>query len=1187
MAQPAGRPPADPTTITAELSDLDDSAVVLVERWLRRAAARPTRGRASSRRLAAILADPQGLDFAVGFVERVIGTEDDRAAAAALSELGAHPPAALPAIDRIQLHLGAVAGRAVPGLVVPVARARMRATLAHLVVDARDRPFTRTMARLRREGCRLNINPLGEEVHGESEADRRLDQARSLLRRSDVDYVSVKVSAIASQLSMWAFDETVDYVVDRLAPLYAEAASAPPGSRFINLDMEEYRDLNLTVEVFIRLLTRPELLHYEGGIALQAYLPDALGAMGRLAAFSAERVARGGAGIKVRLVKGANLAMERVRAETAGWPLATWPSKLETDVNYKRVLWTTMRPDAMARSGLRLGVAGHNLFDIAFAHVLAHRRAVAEHVEFEMLRGMAPDQSAVVGADIGPLVQYVPTVAPREFDVAISYLVRRLEENAAAENFRSAAADLYPGGAAFTREANRFSTAVDGLARLLSVPGPMPGPNDRQDRAAEERRASPDRPWSPETPVPFRNEPDTNPALPGNRAWCRRVVARSAEPGWADTLRMPPIIDADDIDPVVAAARTAAVDWAARPADERAAILDRCAELLARRRGHLISVAAAEAGKTPAESDPEVSEAIDFARYYGHRARELDAVRGARFRPDRLIVVAPPWNFPIAIPAGGTLAALAAGAAVICKPAVSTPRCAMAVLETLWEAGVPTEVCLAMFPDEGPAGRLLISHPGVDRVLLTGATATAALFSTWRAGRAVNAETSGKNAIVITPAADRDPAVAALVHSAFGHAGQKCSAASLAILVGSVNDSARFRRQLVDAAASLVVDWPSNPRAVIGPLIEPPGGKLLRALTTLDPGEHWLLPPRRLDDSGRLWSPGIKEGVAAGSFFHRTECFGPVLGLMRARDLDEAIALQNATGFGLTAGLYSRDPTQVRTWLDRVAAGNLYVNRSITGAIVGRQPFGGWKGSSVGLGSKAGGPNYLMLLGRWSDCPHPAAARDAPDRAVAAFTDAAAPLLGTRHHAWLRRAAADDALAWRSEFGTARDAAGLRCEANLFRYRRADTCVRVGPDADPTALARVLAAARCAGSAPAVSMSPAAGPAVAEILALACVHLGTGTPTRDDDSALAARLPAVPVERIRLIGGTTDALRAAVAAHPGVVLLDDEVTGSGRVELRHWVAEQSVSITLHRFGNRDPDMCALADELTGARTAQT
>jgi RHH-type proline utilization regulon transcriptional repressor/proline dehydrogenase/delta 1-pyrroline-5-carboxylate dehydrogenase len=488
-----------------------------------------------------------------------------------------------------------------------------------------------------------------------------------------------------------------------------------------------------------------------------------------------------------------------------------------------------------------------------------------------------------------------------------------------------------------------------------------------------------------------------------------------------------------------------------------------------------------------------------------------------------------------------------------------------------------------MFPDEGPAGKRLLSHPQVDRVILTGASETAALFASWRPELAINAETSGKNALVITPAADRDLAIADLVRSAFGHAGQKCSAASLGILVGAVYDSARFRRQLVDAASSLVVDWPSNMKATVGPLTEPPSDKLLRALTTLEPGESWVLQPRQLDDTGRLWSPGIKDGVAPGSFFHRTEVFGPVLGLMRADDVDEALALQNATDFGLTAGLHSRDVTEVRTWLDRVQAGNLYVNRGITGAIVRRQPFGGWKRSSVGLGSKAGGPNYVMLMGRWSDAPHTVGSTATVQLpAVSAFAADAASVLNDDDAAWLRVAAADDEAAWRSEFGTGRDETGLECEANVFRYRPTSVLVRVGADGAPADLARVLVAAHRAGVTPEVSASASTDPAVAQVLDLAARHLGVAVTHRGDDAAFAKSIDSLRQHRVRLVGSVDDEVRVAVAARPDVALLDDEVTGSGRVELRYWLAEQAVSVTLHRFGNPDPAFHTLAAELTGA-----
>ncbi|NLG46997.1 bifunctional proline dehydrogenase/L-glutamate gamma-semialdehyde dehydrogenase [Gordonia sp. (in: high G+C Gram-positive bacteria)] len=1169
----------NPTAAVAELDQLARAAETLVTRWLREAAAAETRPHASAQRLAAMLSDPRGLDFTVGFVDRVIGTEDTRAAAEALSEIAADIPATLGRLDRAQIAAGGALAEKLPNVVIPTARARMRAMVGHMIVDARDRQFSKAVAKLRESGHRLNINPLGEAVLGDGEADNHLADARALLRRDDVDYVSIKVSSVASQISMWAFDETVQYVLDRLTPMYLEAAAAPAGTKFINLDMEEYRDLELTIEVFTRLLSLPELKHFEAGIVLQAYLPDALGAMQRLATFAEHRVADGGAGIKVRLVKGANLAMETVHAEVAGWPKVTCSSKTATDANYKLVLHWLLDRENMR--GLRVGVAGHNLFDIAFAHLLSQSRGVSDRVEFEMLQGMATEQAEVLSADVGRLLLYVPTVKPKEFDVAISYLVRRLEENAASENFMSGIFELAPGSAMYRREAGRFRDAVNELARILTADGhEAPRPNDHQNRALEADRTG----FDASLPLPaFTNEPDTNAALPANQEWARAAIA-TATPEWLAEQSVPAGLAEADVDELVARARAGAAAWSARPASERAAILYRTADILASRRGHLVSIAAAEAGKAVAQSDPEISEAIDFARYYAHRALELDDVN-AEFTPDRVVVVTPPWNFPIAIPAGGTFAALAVGAAVIHKPAKPTPRCSMAVLEALWEAGVPRDVCQGVFPDEGPAGRALISHPDVDRVILTGASETAALFTSWRRELRINAETSGKNSLIITPSADRDLAIADLVHSAFGHAGQKCSAASLGILVGSTYDSDRFRRQLVDAASSAVVDWPSNLSATVGPLTEDPGDKLRRALTTLEPGERWLLKPEQLDDTGRLWSPGIKDGVAPGSFFHLTECFGPVLGLMRAETLDEAIELQNATEFGLTAGLHSLEPREVRRWLDRVEAGNAYVNRGITGAIVRRQPFGGWKRSSVGLGSKAGGPNYLMLFGEWNDRPHTTGDVAAPTMpAVAAFADAVDDVVDADASAWLRRALADDDRAWASEFGVAHDETGLASEANIFRYRPAAVAVRVTADSSPVRVARLLAAAHRSGSRALVVPEPGISAALATVLdAARRLNVDIGAPA--DDAALVTRLSTRDIARVRMASAAGDGLRDLLAHRPEVALLDDAVTASGRVELRYWLLEQAVSMTLHRFGNPDRAFGELVADLMQAEHA--
>jgi RHH-type proline utilization regulon transcriptional repressor/proline dehydrogenase/delta 1-pyrroline-5-carboxylate dehydrogenase len=392
----------------------------------------------------------------------------------------------------------------------------------------------------------------------------------------------------------------------------------------------------------------------------------------------------------------------------------------------------------------------------------------------------------------------------------------------------------------------------------------------------------------------------------------------------------------------------------------------------------------------------------------------------------------------------------------------------------------------------------------VDTVVLTGAYETAQLFRNWKPAIRLMAETSGKNALVITAAADEDAAIRDLVKSAFGHAGQKCSAASLAIVEASVYDDPVFMRRLADAVRSVRVGVASDLATMTGPIVGEPSAKLLRALTTLEPGEEWLVAPVQHDS--HVWSPGVRLGVAPGSWFHLTECFGPVLGLMRARDLDHAIELQNAVEFGLTGGIHSLDEHEVAHWLERVEVGNAYVNRHITGAVVQRQPFGGWKRSSVGCGPKAGGPSYVEAFGTWrlGDCGSGG---------------------GEDGEAEFRRV-------WRDHYGVEHDPSDLLGERNVLRYRplqRVDVYVAV--DADPAA----VEVARLARSV-------------------------TGTPGR----VLTGVRPVV-AERVRVIGSVSEEQLVEWQA-AGVEVDTVQPVADAMVELRRWVREQAVSHTRHRHG---------------------
>jgi RHH-type proline utilization regulon transcriptional repressor/proline dehydrogenase/delta 1-pyrroline-5-carboxylate dehydrogenase len=1136
-------------------------------------------------KIARMMADPAGKALTLALVDQAFRSHRPERIADQLRHLLERygTPHYMDWWERVALSLGGVMAHYLPALVVPPIVARLRQETSNVILPGEEGDLRRYLQARRAGGVRLNLNQLGEAILGEEEATRRLDAYLELLAREDVEYISVKISSVFSQINLAAFDQTVERIKTRLRTLYRHALAhlyqAPAGAarpKFINLDMEEYRDLHLTVRAFCEVLDEPEFLRLQAGIVLQAYLPDAFHVQKDLTEWSGARVARGGAPIKVRIVKGANLAMEKVEAALHGWEQAPYHEKRDVDANFKRMVTYGCQPEHA--SVVNLGVASHNLFDIAYALLLRRRLGVQAHVEFEMLEGMANHQARAVQAEAGGLLLYAPVVKTADFHSAIAYLVRRLDENTAAENFLHDLFGLTPGSAAWQKQRDLFLQAV---ARQDDVPE---SPNRTQDRRREQPTAQPHK--------AFANVPDTDFSLPANQQWIKETVER-----WVGVQPLPiPLqiggqqihtaIQGEGIDPSrpeppayrYSLADEALVDraleiavraqphWGNRTVAERRAISLEVSAELARRRGSFVGCMMLDAGKTVSESDPEVSEAIDFARYY---ARALDAdtlgaeVSDCRMTPLGVVVVTPPWNFPLAIPAGGVLASLMAGNAVILKPAPEAVLVGWHLAQTLWAAGVPQEVLQFVPAPDNEIGRALVTDARVGAVILTGSIDTARRFLHWKPEMRLFAETSGKNSLIITSMADRDQAIKDLVRSAFGHNGQKCSAASLAILEAEVYDSQTFRRQLHDAVASLAVGPAWDLANLVTPCTQLPSPELQRGLTTLEPGEAWLLQPRMLDGNARLWSPGIKLGVKPGSFLHQTECFGPLLGLMRARNLTEAVEIANAVDFGLTSGVHTLDEREVAFWTDRIEAGNLYINRHITGAVVRRQPFGGWKASVVGPGAKAGGPNYVLQLGDWQQMRLPQQQLE-PSPAVSALLVKGLAKLGeAADQERLRASAGSYAWAWQSHFSLEHDPSHVRGEDNRFRYRPCNRLLlRIGEDAEPVAVLQVLLALRTTGQPLRISLAPGQETTwgwldgEAEMQAVI-----------EDAEGLAGHLAAVGgYDRMRVVGSLCEAVRRAADA-AGVAVIDALPLVNGRLELRYYLREQAVSQTVHRYGN--------------------
>jgi RHH-type proline utilization regulon transcriptional repressor/proline dehydrogenase/delta 1-pyrroline-5-carboxylate dehydrogenase len=506
------------------------------------------------------------------------------------------------------------------------------------------------------------------------------------------------------------------------------------------------------------------------------------------------------------------------------------------------------------------------------------------------------------------------------------------------------------------------------------------------------------------------------------------------------------------------------------------------------------------------------------------------------------------------------------------KPASDAVLVAWELCQCFWRGGVSKKTLQFVPCSGGEEGSALVQHPKVNAVILTGGTETARTMLRAKPDLPLSAETGGKNATVVTAMADRDQAVKNVMHSAFSHAGQKCSATSLLLLEAEVYDDPQFQRALVEAAESITVGSAWDVRTKMGPLIRPPSGDLENALLTLEPGECWALMPRRLEGNPNLWSPGIKWGVQAGGYTHTTEFFGPVLGVMRFEKLHDAIRLVNQTGYGLTSGLESLDDREQEEWKAGIRAGNLYINRGTTGAIVLRQPFGGMGKSAIGPGLKAGGPNYVSQFMTFTETGEAAPATPSPESVLGRLLHGLQnwDTLNLTENTRLIAAFASYERWWNEEFRGEHDHFLLPGQDNLRRYLPVrEIRVRLHADDSPFELFARVAAARVAGCHVTVST-----PAGLEMRSLQRLHdatedwAATIEFVEESDQQLCEAILSGQCDRVRyaLPGRVPLEVRRA-ANEANVFIADSPVLAEGRIELLWYVREQSVSMDYHRYGN--------------------
>lgn len=1097
--------------------------------------------------------------------------------------------------DRTLLWLFQNFGKFLPNLSVPMFVNQIREDTKTVVIKGEDEPFNKHLVMRKNEGTRVNINLIGEVVLGEEEAEERIEKYLKALSNPNIDYISIKISTIYSQINALNFEKTVETLVKKLTRIYKQAKKypyvAPDGTtsnKFINLDMEEYRDLAITVEVFKRTLEQEEFKDFYAGIVLQAYLPDSFIWQQELCDWARNRVKNGGSPIKFRLVKGANMEMEETEASQKHWEMVTYTDKSDTDSNYKRMARYALQPENAPY--MHIGTASHNLFELAFATVLAEELGTSQYHTLEMLEGMSEAARLAIREISKNVILYAPTAAKEQFTNAIAYLVRRLDENTGENNFIRYSFGLKVGTKDWNMQKELFLKSFEN--EKTSFVGAK-----RQQNRLEEKWSSFDK--SSYDTKEYHAEADTDFVLPKNQEWAKTIVKKwkfskdtlhDIKPivvGGEEIVENRKVVDAidksqlkdgvlagrfanataEDLVKAVQFAKDDVDGWRELSHEQRHAVLKQVAIKVRERRDDLIGVAAAEVGKVFTETDVEVSEAVDFLEFYPYSAHFFEKYENLEFKGKGVGVVVPPWNFPVAIPLGGIAATLAAGNTVIIKPASVAALTAYEMCKCFWDAGISKNV-LQFVPCPGAlAGEHLIANKDVDFVILTGGEDTAATMLKTRPDLLLTAETGGKDATIVTNMADREQAVKNVCQSAFGNSGQKCSATSLLVLEEEVYNDEAFKKALVDTAKSMNVGTVWDFGNKIGTLANPVSGNLEKALNSLEKNEKWLLAPEYADGNKYMLKPSIKWDVDEGNFIHMNELFGPVLAVIKAKNLEHAVNIVNSTGYGLTSGLESLDEREIAYWKANLKAGNLYINRGTTGAIVMRQPFGGMGKSAIGAGRKVGIHNYITQFVDFEEKSTPKVSKKYNNSLTQFIANCKASQPEKEDFEKLEIALQSYLDNYENEFSLEKDYTKVRGEDNHFRYLPLkNVLIRVSKDDTIfEAVSRILAA-KVSGVHFRVSVD--SNTKVQTFLETSKEVLFGARDTlvyendkefvktvSNYDRVIYSDIKKVPEE---VFQKTAQSLTFIVRQKPMM---------EGRLELLNYFIEQSISHSFHRYGN--------------------
>ncbi|MCB0415753.1 MAG: proline dehydrogenase family protein [Bdellovibrionales bacterium] len=878
----------------------------------------------------------------------------------------------LPAVFNMGMGMGSLA----PGLMSKAIKKNVQQMAKMFITGESPNEALPVLVKSRKNNLGFTIDLLGEITLSETEAQDYHKRYTELLEffvkeskkwkpnplldtdslgEIPVTNISVKLTSLYSQINEKNWQGTIDILKERLRPIFLKAKQS---NVFVNIDMESYHHKDITIETFKQILSEEEFVDYpHWGIVIQAYLRDSYKDLEKLTHFAKERKTP----FSIRLVKGAYWDYEVILAKQKGWPIPVYTIKKESDANYEKCLKLLL--DNYPH--IKLAIGSHNIRSISTGIAYAEKIGLPKNAfEIQMLYGMADGFKKSL-VEKGFRIREYATVG--ELIPGMAYLVRRLLENTSNESFlRSKFAD---------------NVSTD---KLLSDPSLNLNPSSEKSIDENHFYNEPLLDFTQQTHRDLTLEAlerfkekmgqECPLVIGGQKKSAGQFIEHYNPSHNSQLVTKVGNASVEDAELALQSAREAWQTWKHVDAQKRADIIDKVAELMIKKRYDLIATIVVEAGKPWSEADGDVTEAIDFCRYYARHMRELVAPKRIgnipgevslyTYKPKGVSLVISPWNFPLAILTGMVSASLVTGNTVIMKPAEQTTAIAYELMKILEEAGVPPGAVNFLSGRGEEVGEYLTGHKDVDLICFTGSKevglhiySKAAQYDPGqRTVKKCIIEMGGKNALIVDSDADLDEAISGLLYSAFGFSGQKCSAASRAIVLEENYD--RFVERFVEATRSINVSYAENPVSYMGPVIDQQACEKIHGMIDRAKENSSMAFQGEAPSEGCFVPPTVFINVDPQSEIAQQEVFGPVLAIIKAKNIEEAIQIANGVEFGLTAGLYSRSPGNIAYFKENIEAGNIYINRSITGAMVNRHPFGGVKMS--GIGSKTGGPDYLL-----------------------------------------------------------------------------------------------------------------------------------------------------------------------------------------------------------------------------------